>query len=222
MKFRQYLIIGLLVILPATAHADCSNNMSGSPGTAGQIEYFSTNELKYCDGTNWIAMSAPCGGAQATCGGDPARRVVFLSTTTAADARLGGLFGADSRCTRQADLAGLSGIYYAWLADTDPAHDPVNRFEHSTVPYVLNNANTGLTVQVADDWNDLVDCTGSCLDTNIKRGADGVVIATNSAHTNVNTDGTATSNVVNNCAGWTQSSGVSAIGNTNNTNPTWS
>ena len=47
-----------MTIMVSPAHAVCSNNEDGQPGQPGEIEYFTaTNELMYCDDTNWILMT---------------------------------------------------------------------------------------------------------------------------------------------------------------------
>jgi len=50
---------------------------------------------------------------------------------------LGGLEGADAICEAEADDAGLTGTYKAWLSDTNVGPD--TRFTHSTVPSFLLN-----------------------------------------------------------------------------------
>lgn len=215
------LLLGL--IHPLSVHAACSNNEDGVPGAVGEIEYFSTNELKYCDGTNWVLMAEPCGGTGTACGGDPDQRIVFLAPSGAKDHRAGGLLGLDSSCTRTAWLAGMHGIFYVWATDKDPNNAPANRFEHSAVPYVKYASGTG-TIKVADDWADLIDCTGSCLDAPIDREADGTLVNSGitAVVTNTNTDGTQYSSAVNDsCDGWTLLTGAPHRGNSQNTGASW-
>lgn len=207
------------LILPhAHAFAACTNSEKGVPGASGDIEYFSNNELRYCDGTNWILMAEQCGGAQAACGGNPDQRVTFVSSNgSAGDFRMGGLLGADNSCTSEAIRAGISGVFYAWMADTDSNNDPVNRFEHTTVPYLRVDG-----TQIADDWADLVDCTGSCLDANLNKDENNATY-NGPAWTNVATDGSAISySSSNTCDGWTQNFGSPPIyGRSDDTNSNW-
>lgn len=207
--------------MSSPAYAVCSNNEDGNPGQAGEIEYFTaTNELMYCDDTNWILMTEPCGGSQIACGGNPDERVVFLtSTSSAKDERAGGLFGMDTTCTKLAYDAGLSGVFFAWAADTVSSNAPASRFEQPTVPYNMVNG-----TKIADDWSDLVDCTGSCLDDNIDRTEDNTLInsGVTSVVTNVNSDGTIFGTAANDsCDGWTAITGSPHRGRSQDTGSTW-
>ena len=60
-KIYMIVFLGMFVMLPSLpAHAVCSNNEDGNPGEAGEIEYFTaTNELMYCDDTDWVLMTTP-------------------------------------------------------------------------------------------------------------------------------------------------------------------
>jgi cysteine-rich repeat protein len=75
-------------------------------------------------------------------------RIVFVSSELYTG-NLGGLAGADAKCTALAQAAGLDGKFYAWLSAG--ATGPTTRFEQSTLPYVLPTGE-----QVASDWDDLV------------------------------------------------------------------
>lgn len=83
-------------------------------------------------------------------------KIVFL-TESEHDGNMGGIIGADMICQGEADAAGLTGVYKAWLSDSNPANCPASRFTHSTGPYVRVDGKI-----VAQDWADLTD--GSILD----------------------------------------------------------
>jgi hypothetical protein len=83
-------------------------------------------------------------------------KIVFL-TESEPDGNMGGIIGADMICQGEADAAGLTGVYKAWLSDSNPANSPASRFTHSTGPYVRVDGTI-----VAQDWTDLTD--GSILD----------------------------------------------------------
>ena len=78
-----------------------------------------------------------------------APKTVFL-TSGEFPGDLGGLAGADQLCTDIAILAGLPGMYRAWLSDNVAAVE--DRFYQSTGQYVLTNG-----VAIADNWEDLTD-----------------------------------------------------------------
>jgi hypothetical protein len=77
--------------------------------------------------------------------------MVFL-TSTEYDGGLGGLAGADSKCQKLADNAGLTGIFRAWLSDSTVSAG--ERLTHSVVPYSDVKDRT-----IADNWDDLTDGT---------------------------------------------------------------
>jgi len=50
-------LLAMTALSPNTAYAACSNNMDGEAGVAGEIEFFTPdNVLRYCDDTNWVDM----------------------------------------------------------------------------------------------------------------------------------------------------------------------
>ncbi len=64
------------------------------------------------------------------------RRYTVFVTSTTYDGDLDGLAGADAKCQAQADAAGLSGTFKAWLSDATGS--PSTRFTRSVgAPYVL-------------------------------------------------------------------------------------
>lgn len=72
-------------------------------------------------------------------------RRVFI-TSSRHDGDVGGLAGADAICQAEADDAGLSGTYYAFLS-TSGNDEPRDRFNRSPLPYVRPDG-----VQIARDW----------------------------------------------------------------------
>lgn len=82
-------------------------------------------------------------------------RVAFLSSETYRGGDLQGVTGADSKCIKLAQDAGMdnSAAFLAWLSDG--AHSPSTRFKHdfttNNVPYVLPGG-----TRIADDWDDLL------------------------------------------------------------------
>lgn len=95
-----------------------------------------------------------------------------------------GLEGGDLICQNLATDAGLGGNYKAWLADSSGS--PSTRFARSTVPYVRTDG-----VKVADDWNDLVNCSNpSCLQAPINVDEFGFPPSAAPVFSNVLPDGT--------------------------------
>jgi hypothetical protein len=89
--------------------------------------------------TNLMTDPASCGACGKTCK-DPACfagacfKTVFV-TSVAYGPNLGGLAGADAKCQTLAKVAGLPGIYKAWLSDGTAS--AAQRLTHATVPYLL-------------------------------------------------------------------------------------
>jgi len=99
------------------------------------------------------ASSAGAGGTTDIQGGNPAYKVVFV-TSTFYQGNFGGVVGADGKCQERAVAAKLAGTYKAWLSADDLESSPSKRFIHSTVPYRLLDGSV-----VANDWADLTDGT---------------------------------------------------------------
>jgi hypothetical protein len=76
-------------------------------------------------------------------------KVVFATSTLYPAGRLGGLEGADQKCQRHAEGAGLPGAFKAWLSTE--AGSPSTRFARATVPYVRVDG-----VRVADSYQAMV------------------------------------------------------------------
>lgn len=79
---------------------------------------------------------------------EPGVKIVFVSSV-AYTGNLGGLDGADAKCTALAAAANLSGTFRAWLSDSTGS--PSTRFTQPTVDYVFAD---GTTV-FAHGWTDL-------------------------------------------------------------------
>lgn len=148
----------LTLALPAFAHAQCSN----PAGVEGEMLYNDAQTvMQYCDDTNWIAMGPIGTGTSAS---TFAHKKVFATSGKYTGSEIAGVGQADRICNTLADAAGLTGYYKAWLSSTGDA-DPADRFDQSADPYV-----TAGGIKVADDWADLVNCSGAsggCLDNSI-------------------------------------------------------
>lgn len=73
---------------------------------------------------------------------------VFITNSSFAT-NFSGLSGADAICTSQASYANLSGIWKAWISDSQISAS--QRLYHSKKPYVLMNGEI-----VAKNWKDLI------------------------------------------------------------------
>lgn len=144
------------------------------------------------------------------------RRVVFVSSLTYTG-NLGGLVGADARCQQLAQSAGLSGIFMAWLSDSQSS--PAARFTKSTVPYVLPDGQ-----QVAKNWLDLVDgVLAHAIDQTEEQTAPPVSAPCNgkpTVWTNTREDGTSWS--TSHCGNFTNTTGDARLGTSSAFNFTWS
>jgi hypothetical protein len=101
-----------------------------------------------CKGGNWtVATDCPFVCVGTACGQNP--RTVFVTSDTFVGGSLGGLAGADARCTKWAAGVNLPpGPYLAWLSDATGS--PVSRFPEDVGPYVLTDGTV-----VANNWSDL-------------------------------------------------------------------
>ena len=157
----------------------------------------SRHQVAEFDGTNWACAEAP-----------RAFKYVFVTSDTF-EGKLGGIFGksnttdpapgAHAICNLFAGAAGLPGTYMAWIADDK--NSPDTMFEKSEIPYVLADGKT----QVADNYADLTDCSGSCLDHPIIQVETGRIYnGETEVWTNVSPDGTASGKAVaDSCGAWT-------------------
>ncbi len=143
----------------------------------------------------------------------PASALLVFVTAELWDGNLGGVSGADDKCQQQADDAGLSGTYMAWLSTDN--NGPSTRFitKGGNVAYTLVDGTI-----VADTWADLVDGTVDNpinIDPFGNSGADSKEVWTNTA-----VDGTPVGNV--NCMGWTKSGGQDGpVGERDQSNDKW-
>lgn len=116
-------------------------------------------------------------------------KTVFITSETYVGGEIGGLTGGDSICQNHAEAAGLSGIYKAWLSDSQDS--PKTRMTQSTVPYKLIDGTV-----IADSWTHL---TTGPLSGAIKIAEDGTVLTNQGVWTGTLADGTAHANT---CGDW--------------------
>jgi hypothetical protein len=140
------------------------------------------------------------------------QKIVFVTSETF-NGNLGGVDGAHAKCQAAAEVAGLPGIYKAWIAGTDPNRAPAGSagFTRSTVSYVLPTGTcNGCGAQVADDFDDLTSCdvdngNAVCLDHPINVDENALDVPSGSlAWTNVNRFGESSSSDSDfSCHDWT-------------------
>ncbi len=143
---------------------------------------------------------------------NPNPKSVFISSATVRG-DMGGLAAADAFCNNEAQTAGLSGNYKAWLSDD--ATSASSRFSHSAGRYQMVNGDV-----VADNWADLTDGN---LDQRISRDQHGNIRGDagncySRVWTGTNTDGTATGN---NCNDWTSPIGGGTAGESDSAFAAW-
>lgn len=137
----------------------------------------------------------------------PISKFVFVSAATT-DGNLGGVAGGDALCQSEANAAGLSGTYRAWLSDSTSS--PATTFNPFTVgPYV-----SPIGEEIAADWADLTD--GS-LQAPIGRTAAGVSVS-GFVWTGTLSDGTASGE---SCDDWSSTSGDGSGGAATQTSSNW-
>ena len=127
-----------------------------------------------------------------------------------------GLDAGDLICQKLADVSSLSGTYRARLSDDTGS--PATRFIQATVPYVRTDG-----VKVADDYADLVDCSGVCLQATINRDETGGSPAGDVlVWTDTILDGRHFSTFVD-CLNWTSDNGdeTALVGNMDFTTSLW-
>ena len=102
----------------------------------------------------------------------------------AGDPSYTGIEAADMMCQNQADLAGIDGIYRAWLSTDE--YNPADNWEHSTRKYVLPEGEL-----VADDWDDLTSTHDgvNLLQNKITQDAFGNLVGSRMVFTGTNSDG---------------------------------
>jgi len=132
---------------------DCSQRNEASTGIS-----FMCNSNRQCEevaegtgGGGLGSESESSGGSSGTTDTQDSSLTVFVTSNRFNGGQIGGLEGADDKCQAEADLAGLSGTYVAWLSDSTT--DAVNRLSNpSGLPYELVSGAT-----IADNVDDLID-----------------------------------------------------------------
>lgn len=139
-------------------------------------------------------------------------KVVFV-TDTISKGNLGGLNGADAICQQEANAAGWSGDFRAWLSDSTTS--AAERLTQSTEPYFLPNAR-----RVADNWSDLTDGSlQTAINLNARGRAPAQTCPMTSVWTSTTTSGALSS--TNHCSNWTSDSEVAARGTMSFANGRW-
>lgn len=148
----------------------------------------------------------------ATCDAAVACERTMFVTSAVFDGNLGGLSGADAKCTAVADAAASPLVrgrqFVAWLStQSEPAK---NRLVRGTSAYRRVDGKS-----IADDWTDLVD---SVLTTSPSLDENG-----NEVSSPVWTGTDATGNpTANNCTGWTSTASMGGTGESLRTTGVWS
>jgi len=146
---------------------------------------------------------------------------VFVTSATYQGGALGGLAGADAKCSDRAAAAGLDGTFAAWLSDAGTS--AAERLTHSTGSYVLVDGTT-----IAASWTDLL---RGALAHAIDRDEGGQVrvavptcMLVNGAWTATTFDGAyyvAPSGEQYSCGGWTDLHGNGVLGDVSHSDATW-
>lgn len=164
---------------------NCNSGALGGAQPEGAFQFLGSEKTYYYCAQD---RNIPVGKRCAACGGDPTRKVAFLTSTIHPLSNIGGLAGADAVCQANAEAANLNGTYLAWLADGDPNSAPATRFSaaiKSGIPIVRTDGAT-----LAANWNDLLNFGVS---NRLNVSEHGFTVKTNITgfvRTNVNVDGT--------------------------------
>lgn len=159
--------------------------LEGTPCTADDGSISMVTVAVAADGTLGITCSS--------------YKVVFVTSGTY-KGNLGGLQGADSICQKEATLAGLTGVYKAWLSTSNGS--PATRFPQFTGQYKLVDGS-----EVASSWTGL---TSGSLDTPINESASGIP-ENYPVWTGSKPDGSPITSL-DNCSNFTSASGTAEIG----------
>ncbi|WP_028580989.1 hypothetical protein [Desulfogranum japonicum] len=131
------------------------------------------------------------------------RKYVFVTEGLYDGSFSNGLVGAHAACNTEAEAAGLTGVYLAWISDSTLS--PLAMMMKHQVPYVLPSNEV-----VASDWEDLTD---GALYHAINQTADGTVVTSGYVWTATSVYGTHDiSHGVANCSNWTTSSNLESAG----------
>lgn len=146
---------------------------------------------------------------------------VFQSSSTFTGLQVGGLAGADAKCTSLASGAGIAGSFKAWLSAGNQT--PALRFDNinNAGPWVLprNVVDGANPPTVASDFSDLVTCGATCLQNAINRTQNGLILQGNqTVWTGTKADGTADANT---CSGWTSEAGNGLFGDGSRDDAFW-
>ena len=130
---------------------------AGPVGPQGPAGNSSVNLVSVCDAL-LAGITDPALRLRTCAANFGAMKFVFLSRTFSgalSETNTGagnGLAGADAKCQRDAQQAGLAGVYKAWLANEGSG--PIDRMTRALVPYVRPD----LTV-IANNWNEFASDT---------------------------------------------------------------
>jgi hypothetical protein len=207
----------------STADRSSDAALDAEPSADGAGDAFTTDTAGTTDPADAAPSPPDATDAGATDANPPsdappagmARRVFVTSSRHTGN--IGGLPGAHAICQALADAAGLGGTYKAWLSSglTGPASTMI----HSTVPYLLVNGQ-----KVADNWNDLTDGSLRHAIDRDEHGrelqpepfvCDGGEVWSNTTPTG------APLNALNDCVGWTSTSGTSNNGDLHRSDERW-
>ncbi|MCX4241602.1 hypothetical protein [Paraliomyxa miuraensis] len=148
--FSDPLIVDPTESTAATASTDEEGSTSNGSdaGASGTVTPGSSTGSSTGAADEGTTTTAP---ADASTGDPPGPRTVFV-TEGVFFANLGGVAGADARCSAEAEAAGSTGEFLAWISDG--ARSPADRFDREGGPWVLADG-----TPIADDWDDLTDGT---------------------------------------------------------------
>lgn len=152
-------------------------------------------------------------------GGEAGCHMLAFTTASNWTGDLGGLDGGDDKCQAEAEGAGLTGTYRAWLSEGTSG--PLDRFELSTFPYQRPDGEI-----VANSWNDLVDGgtdLGAALEVTLDGMSPPVVrqqICNEGVWSNVPVTGD-TGPTTGHCDGWTNADSTGRVGQFNQTGSAW-
>lgn len=193
----------------ADGGVDATLDGGGEPLDASGIDAADSAACTACGDSGCVLLDSDpknCGACGHVCdsdscsGGTCSEYYVFIAPMESQPASLGGLQGADDKCSAEARAFNLKGTYKAWISTTTVSAG--SRLFHAPRPYRLKDGTL-----VANDWNDLVSGT---LRAPINTGAGGAPTGNDpngGMFTNTLPDGGAGSS---DCDGWTVGTGSSS------------